>query len=141
MLKLTASVDDTAWPSAATGALYTTDNGADTINRITGPFRRGSELVAVTPCDENGAPSTCPGPGFPANYLGEVNPDTGVISRVALAGSDGASAGHGVHALIARPAISVADRCCRVSRGYWPGSDWSTGLHWRRRSSSGPKAT
>ena len=43
-------------------------------------------LVAVTPCDQNNAPSTCPGPGFPANYLGELNPDTGAIARVALSG-------------------------------------------------------
>lgn len=86
VLKLTHSVDDTAWPSGAAGALYTTDNGNDTIYKITGGFVRGSVLVAVTPCDQNDAPSTCPGPGFPANYLGELNPDTGAIARVHLDG-------------------------------------------------------
>jgi hypothetical protein len=86
VLKLTASVDDSAWPSGPADSLYTTDNGNNTVNRVTGPFRRGSEIVATTPCDETGAPSTCPGPGFPANYLGEVDPNTGVISRLAVTG-------------------------------------------------------
>jgi TusA-related sulfurtransferase len=87
VLKLTASVDDTAWPTGPTGSLYTTDNSNNTIERITGPFARGSEVVATTPCDENSAPSTCPGPGFPPNYLGRVNPDTGLISRVVVTGA------------------------------------------------------
>ncbi|HUB04094.1 MAG TPA: hypothetical protein VMA76_03440 [Solirubrobacteraceae bacterium] len=86
VLKLTHSVDDTAWPSGPTGALYTTDNSGDKIYKITGSFARGSELAAVTPCDQNNAPSTCPGPGFPANFLGEINPNTGAIVRVALSG-------------------------------------------------------
>jgi hypothetical protein len=87
VLKLSASVDDTAWPSRPTGTLYVTDNGNDTINAVTGPFRRGSEIVATTPCDESTAPSTCPGPGFPANYLGEVNPQSGSITQLALRGA------------------------------------------------------
>ncbi len=86
VLKTARSVDDTAWPAGPTGALYTTDNSGDKIYKITGGFVRGSVLVAVTPCDQNNAPSTCPGPGFPANYLGELNPDTGAIARVALSG-------------------------------------------------------
>jgi len=86
VLKLSDSVDDTAWPSGSKGAIYTTDNGANTVYKITGPFKRGSVYVADTPCDANGAPSTCPGPGFTANYLGELNPDTGVIDRVHLHG-------------------------------------------------------
>jgi len=86
VLKLSNSVDDTAWPSDSTGALYATDNGNNTINKVTGPFTTGSTLVAVTPCDANGSPSTCPGPGFPANYLGELNPSTGVITRVDVSG-------------------------------------------------------
>jgi hypothetical protein len=43
-------------------------------------------FVADTPCDENGAPATCPGPNFPPNFLGELDPWTGVISPVTLAG-------------------------------------------------------
>ncbi len=86
VLRLSDSVDDTAWPSDSTGAIYTTDNGRGTINRITGPFARGEVFVADTPCDANGAPATCPGPGFPANFLGELDPDTGHITRVAVAG-------------------------------------------------------
>jgi hypothetical protein len=93
VLKLSDSVDDTAWPSDAGGALYATDNGNDTINKITGPFTRGSLLVAVTPCDANGAPSTCPGPGYPSNYLGELNPATGAITRVDVTGPSAAVQG------------------------------------------------
>jgi len=81
-LKLSNAVDDTAWPSGAFGAIYATDSSNDTINRITGPFRRASVFVAATPCGASDAPGTCPGPGFPGNYLGELNPRTGVITRV-----------------------------------------------------------
>ena len=86
VLKLSDSVDDTAWASDSSGAIYTTDNSDDTIYEITGPFSRGEVFVADTPCDANGAPSTCPGPGFPANFLGRLNPRTGTISRVHLIG-------------------------------------------------------
>jgi hypothetical protein len=86
VLSLSDSVDDTVWPSERSGTLYATDNGNDTIDKITGPFARGSVLVAVTPCDANGVPSTCPAPGYPANYLGELDPQSGAISRVELSG-------------------------------------------------------
>ena len=87
VLKLSASVDDTAWPSAAHGTLYASNGSADTIDAITGPFQRGSELAATTPCDEANAPSTCPAAGFPANYLGEVDPATGAIGTLAVNGA------------------------------------------------------
>jgi hypothetical protein len=86
VLNLSASVDDTAWPSLPWGAIYTTDNSNGTVNKITGPFERGSEIAAVTPCDENSAPATCPGPGYPANYLGVIDPWTGAITPVDLQG-------------------------------------------------------
>ena len=86
VLQLSSSVDDTAWPSGPRGAVLTTDNFNNTINEITGPFRRGSVFVADTPCDENSAPSTCPGPGFPSNFLGELNPYTGMITAVDVQG-------------------------------------------------------
>jgi hypothetical protein len=86
VLHLSDSVDDTAWPSGRSGAIYATDNANDTINKITGPFRRGSVFVADTPCDANDAPGTCPAPGFPDNYLGQLNPWTGAITRTALTG-------------------------------------------------------
>ena len=54
---------------------------------VTGRFWPASVLVAVTPCDADNAPATCPGPGFPPNYLGQLNPWTGHISRVPLAGA------------------------------------------------------
>ncbi len=86
VLALSGSVDDTAWASDRTGAIYTTDNSGNTVYKITGPFRRGEIFVAATPCDANGAPATCPAPGFPSNYLGQLNPVTGVIDRVTLTG-------------------------------------------------------
>lgn len=86
VLKLSDSVDDTAWASGRSGAILTTDNGRGTINEITGPFQRGAEYVADTPCDAAGAPANCPAEGFPANYLGQVNPRTGTITRVPVRG-------------------------------------------------------
>ena len=65
VLRLTQSVDDTAWASSHDGQLYATDNGAGTVDVITGPFTRGSVFVAVTPCDANGAAATCPGRAIP----------------------------------------------------------------------------
>jgi hypothetical protein len=86
VLKLSGSVDDAAWATDPSGAIYTTDNVADAIYKITGPFVKGSELVAVTPCNANNAPATCPGPGFPQDYLGQVNPQTGAITRITVHG-------------------------------------------------------
>jgi hypothetical protein len=86
VLKLTQSVDDSAWPSGGAGAIYTTDGSADTIDRITGPFKRGSEVTAVTPCNANSAPSTCPGPGFSAPYLGTINLATGAVTPLSVHG-------------------------------------------------------
>jgi hypothetical protein len=87
VLRLSQSVDDTAWATSHNGRLYATDNGAGTVDVVTGPFTPGSVFTAVTPCDANGAPATCPGPGFPANYLGSLNPWTGHISRVPVHGA------------------------------------------------------
>lgn len=87
VLSLPASADDTAWPSNADGTLYTTDNAANQIIAVTGPFERGSEIAAVTPCDSNLAPTVCPGPGYPANYLGAIDPFTGAITPLAVGGT------------------------------------------------------
>jgi hypothetical protein len=87
VLNLSSSVDDTAWPSDSSGALYATDNANGTVNRITGPFVLGSVIVADTPCDENSAPATCPGPGYPPNYLGELNSFTGAITPLVVEGA------------------------------------------------------
>ena len=86
VLKLTSSVDDTAWPSTPWGSLYVTDNSNDTVDRVNGFFLPGEVFVADTPCDENSAPSTCPGPGFPSNFLGELDPWTGAIAPLTLFG-------------------------------------------------------
>jgi hypothetical protein len=80
-LKLSQSIDDSAWASGPSGALYVTDASADVLYKITGPFHQGSEIVGVTPCDAGNAPASCPGPGFPNNYLGQVNQSTGAVSK------------------------------------------------------------
>ena len=60
-LKLSQSVDDSAWPTSASGTLYVTDSSNDLIWKVTGPFRPGTEIVSVTPCNANAAPTlSCP---------------------------------------------------------------------------------
>jgi hypothetical protein len=86
VLHLSNSVDDTAWASTAFGAFFAADHDGDTIDKITGFWGTGTVLAAVTPCDANGAPATCPGPGFPPNYVGSLNPWTGQLAPVALSG-------------------------------------------------------
>jgi len=87
VLRLSQSVDDTAWATSRSGRLYASDSTSDTVDVVTGRFPVRAEFVAVTPCDAANAPSTCPGPGFPANYLGSLNPFSGHISRVPLSGA------------------------------------------------------
>ena len=87
VLTLPVSVDDTAWATSWHGAFYATDNGADTVDVILGSFWPGTALVAVTPCNANSAPATCPAPGFPANYLGQLNMYTGHITPLKLHGA------------------------------------------------------
>jgi hypothetical protein len=79
-------VDDTAWPGPAPGILFATDATADTVDAVTGQFPANSVIVAATPCNANNAPPTCPGPGFPPNYLAQLNPWTGHVSRLTLSG-------------------------------------------------------
>ena len=86
VLRLSQSVDDTAWARSSHGKLYVANTGGGTIDVVTGPFRPGTVLVAVTPCDADNAPATCPAKGFPPNYLGQLNPWTGHIKRVPVRG-------------------------------------------------------
>ena len=87
VLDLSQSVDDTAWATTFAGVLFATDHDADTVNVVTGFFRPGTAFVAVTPCDANDAPATCPAPGFPPNYLGTLNMFTGKITAVSTVGA------------------------------------------------------
>ena len=82
VLKLSNSVDDTAWATSASGSLYTTDSGANTVDVITGSFTPGTAYTAVTPCNANSASSTC----STANSLGTINLKTGAVGKVALNG-------------------------------------------------------
>jgi hypothetical protein len=88
VLKLSQSVDDTAWATNWQGALYAADTSGDTIDEVSGPsWPLGSAFVAVTPCDSNSAPATCPAPPkYPANYLGRLNMSTGQITPVSPRG-------------------------------------------------------
>lgn len=116
VLKLSDSVDDTAWPSSPLGAIYTTDNSNNTIYRIIGPFQPGDVFVADTPCDADNAPATCPAPGFPANFFGQLNPFTGVISRVDLVGPQVAPQG-----MLFLPFFSFFSHGSHGQRGQTPG--------------------
>jgi hypothetical protein len=86
VLALSQSVDDTAWATSWNGAFYAADHDGDTVDKISGFFWPGTTLVAVTPCDANNAPATCPAPGFPANYVGQLNMFSGQITPVSLRG-------------------------------------------------------
>jgi hypothetical protein len=86
VLHLRDSVDDTAWIRSRTGRLYGDNTSQDLVEVVTGPFRPGTVFTAVTPCDANDAPANCPAPGFPPNYLGQLNPWTGRLSRVPVSG-------------------------------------------------------
>jgi hypothetical protein len=82
VLKLSNSVDDTAWATSATGTLYTTDSGANTVDAITGSFTPGTAYTAVTPCNANSAASTC----STLNTLGTINLKTGAVGNVVVIG-------------------------------------------------------
>ena len=86
VLKLSNSVDDIAWATSATGTLYTTDATSNTVDAVTGTFTPGTLYTAVTPCNANSAPSTCPAPGYPANSLGTIDLATGKIGAVTTDG-------------------------------------------------------
>jgi len=86
VLKISNPVDDIAWATSASGTLYTTDSGADTVDAITGSFTPGTAYTAVTPCNANSAPTNCPAPGYPANSLGTINLKTGAIGKVTVIG-------------------------------------------------------
>ena len=86
VLKISNSVDDIAWATAATGSLFTTDSSANTVDALTGTFTPGTVFTSVTPCNANSAPSTCPAPGFPANSLGTIDLTTGAIGQVTIIG-------------------------------------------------------
>jgi hypothetical protein len=87
VLSISQSVDDSAWPTSKQGALYTTDSTADTLDMITGSFTPGTVYTAVTPCNANAAPATCPGGGFGPNYLGTINLKTGEVTPLTLSGA------------------------------------------------------
>ncbi len=88
VLKISNSVDDTAWATSASGSLYATDSDANTVDVVTGPFVPGTAYTAVTPCNANSAPTTCPGPGYPNNYLGTIDLKTGALTKVVVEGID-----------------------------------------------------
>lgn len=86
VLDLSQSINDTAWATRQFGTLYITDNTDNLVDVLRGRFVPGTAFVAVTPCDADGAPATCPAPGFPPNYLGTLNMFTGKVIPVNLHG-------------------------------------------------------
>ncbi|HUE60731.1 MAG TPA: hypothetical protein VMO88_14225 [Acidimicrobiales bacterium] len=87
VLQLSQSVNDTSFMTSEDGLLFVTDASNNAVDAVTGPFQVGDALVAATPCGSNSAPSTCPAPGFPANYLGTLDLYTGSVSQVQVAGA------------------------------------------------------
>jgi hypothetical protein len=86
VLKISSPVDDVAWATSASGTLYATDSGANTVDVITGSFTPGTAYTAVTPCNANSAPTVCPAPGYSDNSLGTINLKTGTIGKAAVTG-------------------------------------------------------
>jgi hypothetical protein len=83
VLKLSQSVDDTAFPTSAKGLLFATDPASDTVDSVDGgSWWESSSFVAVTPCAADNASSSCTTP----NYLGLLNQSTGQITPVTLSG-------------------------------------------------------
>jgi len=90
VLKISKPVDDTAVATSASGSLYTTDSGANTVDVMTGPFIPGTAYTAIAPCNANAAPAVCPAasaPQFPANSFGMINLSTGAVSNVTFSGT------------------------------------------------------
>jgi len=87
VLSLSQSVDDTAWSTSWDGAFFAASTSTDTVVEIQGSFWPSTAFVAVTPCDADNAPATCPAPGFPPNYLGQLDMFTGQISPVSVHGA------------------------------------------------------
>jgi hypothetical protein len=87
VLKLSQAVDDTAWATSASGSLYTTDSGSDTVDAITGSFKPGTAYTSVAQCNANGAPAVCPAPPrYLPDFLGTINLKTGAVSKVTVTG-------------------------------------------------------
>jgi hypothetical protein len=87
VLKLTQSVDDTAWATAPSGTIYATDSTNDAVDALTGSMRSGEVFVAVTPCGANTVPATCPAPPtFPNNYMATSNLVTGAVTPITVHG-------------------------------------------------------
>ena len=97
VLKLTNSVDDTAWIRSPFGRLFAANTSQGTIDMITGPFRPGTIFTAVTPCDANDAPATCPAPGLPAELLWPAEPVHWPAHGGASHRCHARATGHGVH--------------------------------------------
>ena len=87
VLNLSQSINDTVWVTDPSGVLYVTDHAHDTVDVVRGHMVVGTAFVAATPCDSNIAPGICPAAGYPANYLGFLDMNTGVITPVNVSGS------------------------------------------------------
>ena len=118
VLRLSQSVDDTAWATSTGGRLYATDNGAGTVDVISGPFTPGTVFVAVIPCDANGAPTVCPGTRLPGQLPWRAEPVDRAYHPGAGARGGAASAGDAV-----RGAWLVTGRRSADEMGlHWPGT-------------------
>jgi hypothetical protein len=75
LLRLSQSVDDTAWVTNEDGTLFVTDGKDNEVFTVRGDWEPGTALVAVTPGNAN-VPLTTP------NYLGQLNLWTGNVTPV-----------------------------------------------------------
>ena len=85
VLTLTHSVDDTAWPSVGRRALRDRQR-RDAIYKITGRLHARLDARRGYPVRPERRSEHLPRTGFPPNYLGELDPDTGTITPVPVDG-------------------------------------------------------
>ena len=87
VFELSQSVNDTSFVTDEDGTLFVTDELNNSVDAVTGAFHEGDALTAVTPCGSNNAPAKCPATGFPANYLGTIDLNTGSVNQLSVSGA------------------------------------------------------
>jgi hypothetical protein len=83
VLSLSQSVDDTAYATSREGRLFSTDSTNNSVDVLSGHFSTIDPYTVATPCNANSAPSGC----TTSNYLATIDPWTGMVTPVRVAGA------------------------------------------------------
>lgn len=107
------SVDDVAFPSQASGELISTGSGNSVYTITCKGFAVGQAFASITPCNANGAASTC----TLANYIGSVDLATGTLTKLLVNGASFSTKGLVFLPLAQAPVPALAHRPATVARG------------------------